>query len=91
MNRDESRRVLELARRLGCTPRDVLLAAARMVDAQESAPADVLAALRGHGVRAQSGSDAAANLLLTPPSAYALGHVEDALATLWGRLQQPVD
>ena len=90
MTLDEARRVVELARRIGCTPHDLLLAAARMVDAPAT-PAAVLAALRTHRQRPTTSADMAALLLLSAPSSYALGHVEDALASFWGPAPRPAD
>ena len=79
--------MVELARRLGCTPRELLLAAARMIDKPDATPADMLATLRQRSADGGHGA-AAANLLLTPASAYALGHVDDALASLWGHVRR---
>ena len=83
MNPAETRRLADLARRLGVPARSVLLAAASMAQRPDADPAAILAALRAGRFSTQDDAAGLA-LLLTPPSAYALGHVEDALTSLWG-------
>ena len=83
--------MVELARRIGCTPCALLLAAARMADVPDATPVAVIAALRERGQQSTPSADAAALLLLSAPSSYALGHVEDALASLWGPAPRAAD
>ncbi|HMM67250.1 MAG TPA: hypothetical protein PKC03_09935 [Dokdonella sp.] len=83
MNRDEVQRLLELARRLGSTPRRVLVEAARMVDDDAAGAAEKLQAMRLRGIHPGMQSDACASLLLTPVSGVARDAVDNALGTLW--------
>jgi hypothetical protein len=78
MNRDEVERFAAAARRLGCTPRELLVAAATSVDAQGLTPVDVLRALQASDPRVQ----ACADLLLTPPGSYATDELDHLLASL---------
>jgi hypothetical protein len=83
MNLDEARQLLELARRLGSTPRRVLLHAARGVDTDGTELTQHLNAIRRTGVRHGIQADECANLLLTPVSSYARDSLDAALSTLW--------
>lgn len=76
-------RIAALSTRLGCSPRAVLLAAARMADDVDLTPARILAELQQPGHSGDCAANGAADLLMIPASAYALGHVESALAQLW--------
>ena len=78
-------RIAALSTRLGCSPRALLIAAARMVDDVDLTTAQVLAMLQQPGHPGDRAADGAAELLMIPASAYALGHVEHALAQLWRR------
>lgn len=83
MTATDPRRLAALAHRLGVPPQAVLLAAASMAGKAQADPAAALAGLRAGALRSDA-TAASLALLRTPPAAYALGHVEDALATLWG-------
>jgi hypothetical protein len=83
MNPEEARQLLELARRLGSTPRRVLLHAARGADPDAASAAQILDEIRQTGLRHSIQADECANLLLTPISSYARDSLDAALSTLW--------
>ncbi len=83
MTRDEVQRLFDLARRLGSTPRRILVEAARMADGDAAGAAEKLQAMRRRGIRHGMQADACANLLLTPVSSIAHDAVDNALGTLW--------
>lgn len=83
MNVDEVQRMADLARRLGSTPRRMILGAARMVDLTMLTPQDALANLRRTGNTPFAPADECANLLLTPIASYARDGVGNALTALW--------
>lgn len=66
------------ARRLGCTPRELLVAVARSIDAPDLAAADALRDQQPSDPRVQ----ACADLLLTPPGSYATDELDHLLAPL---------
>lgn len=77
MTREEVARLAALADTWGCSPREVLVAAALGVDAPARKPGMPLRALPAEGV------DACARLLLTPPGSYATDELETLLASIW--------
>lgn len=76
-------RLIDLSARIGCTPRALVLAAARMTVHVDPSPSEIVDALRRQPALSDPAEVAAVNLLLTPASSYAVGHVEDILASIW--------
>ena len=73
----------DLARRLGSTPRRLLMTAAQAIDDDAAMPHAILRAVRGTGMRHCVQADECANLLLTPVSSYARDTLGTALSALW--------
>ena len=88
MNRDEVQALFTFARRLGTTPRDVLIRAARMCEGDEVDAAQQLQRLRQTGARFCPIADDCANLLLTPIASYAKDTLDSALDLLWQDARQ---
>ncbi len=76
-------RLIDLSARIGCSPRALVLAAARMTASDDIEAGEVVDALRRQPNLVDAADHAAVNLLLTPPSSFAVGHVEDILAACW--------
>lgn len=83
MSPADRQRLTDLSARIGCTTRALVLAAARMTTDAGRTPDEVLDELRRQPAPSTPADDAAVNLLLTPASSYAVGHVEDILAACW--------
>jgi hypothetical protein len=83
MNPLDTRNLLELAHRLGSTPRKVLIAAARMNDQPEASATACLDQLRMNGNHGSMLGEDCANLMLTPVDSYARDAFSTALSALW--------
>ena len=83
MNKDDVEDLAALARRLDCTSRRALLAAARMVEQEDADVHQRLQATRLAGAQHDELADECANLLLTSPNSYALIDLNSALRALW--------
>lgn len=76
-------RFVEAARGLGCTPRQLLVAAAASVDSPRADAAALLARLRDGDRELAARVEACANLLLVPIGRYSRDEVVNILAELW--------
>ena len=83
MTRVDVGNLFALARRLGTTPRNVLIRAARMSEHENTAADEALRQLRRSGIRYCPLVDGCANLLLTPIASYAHDSLDSALQLLW--------
>lgn len=83
MSTVDSDRLIDLSARIGCAPRALVLAAARMTTQHQRTPAEILDALRRQPALTAPAHEAIVSLLLTPASSYAVSHVEDMLAACW--------
>jgi hypothetical protein len=83
MTREEVQALLDLASRLGSTPRHVLVRAACMAGHDDPDASAQLRLLRRTGVRYCPLADDCANLLLTPVASYAQDNLGTALSLLW--------
>jgi hypothetical protein len=83
MNKDDVEDLAALSRRLGCTSRRALLAAARMVEQKDPDAHERLQATRRVGAQHDELADECANLLLSSPNSYALINLTSALRALW--------
>ncbi len=83
MTRVDAGHLFALSRRLGTTPRHVLIRAARMIEHENADASESLRQLRRSGVRYCPLVDACANLLLTPVASYAHDSLDSALQLLW--------
>lgn len=83
MNRDEFQQLVDLARRLDCSPRRILVEAARMADIDPLRAREKLRAIRRQGMRQGVQFDECANLLLAPVSSFARDDLGSALDALW--------
>ena len=83
MNRADVGNLFAYAGRLGTTPRQVLICAARMSEHENADAGEALCHLRLSGVRYCPLVDACANLLLTPVASYAHDSLDHALQQLW--------
>lgn len=83
MTRAEIERLAASARKIGCTPRELLVAAAASVDAQATDARSLLARLRAGDRELAARVEACANLLLVPIGSYSRDEVVNILADLW--------
>ena len=84
MTHEELAHLGKLAARLHCAPRELLVVAARAVDAGASGDVDaMLAMLQKRDPGAVDAQEACATLLLAPVSSYANDELDNLLATLW--------
>ncbi len=83
MNFEEVEELATFAKRLGTTPRNVLVRAARMSEGDEVDTAQHLQHLRQTGTRFCPIAEDCANLLLTPIASYAKDTLGSALDLLW--------
>ncbi len=88
MNREEVQELFAFAKRLGTTPRDILIGAARMSEGDEVDAPRHLQRLRQTGTRFCPIADDCANLLLTPIASYAKDTLGSALDLLWQDARQ---
>ncbi|HQV48460.1 MAG: hypothetical protein IPK54_12255 [Dokdonella sp.] len=72
-----------LARRLGTTPRGILLAAAGMAENPDHGARECLALTREHELLAPTACHDSAALLLTSPASFARDELASALQLLW--------
>ena len=82
MTREEVARLAALAGHLGCTPRELLVAAARGVDEPAGERRNLADRLRLQAGPAEA-VESCANLLLTPPGSYAMDELDTLLASIW--------
>ncbi|MBN8481073.1 MAG: hypothetical protein J0L88_05720 [Xanthomonadales bacterium] len=87
MTPTEIDRLAAAAKRLGGTPRELLVAAAASIDAQAD-PASLLARVRANDGKRATRVEACANLLLVPVASYARDEVVNLLAEIWPRRQE---
>ncbi|HNR91098.1 MAG TPA: hypothetical protein PKO41_01615 [Dokdonella sp.] len=83
MMREDAIRLVALAQRLGCTPCELLVAAARGVDTPDVAVPEHLAHVRALVEAGDPRVQACANLLLTSPGSYATDELDNLLASIW--------
>lgn len=83
MTREEVIRLVALADRLGCTPRELLVAAARSIDEPDVALSEHLAQLRVLANARDHRVQACADLLLTAPGSYATDELDNLLRSIW--------
>ena len=83
MNREEVRRLRNLAHRLGSAPRRLLIAAAQAIDDGNDTPQAILRSIRCSARQPSVQAYDCANLLLTPVSSYARDTLGTALGALW--------
>ncbi|WP_440224066.1 hypothetical protein ACQQ2N_02345 [Dokdonella sp. MW10] len=83
MTRDDVLRLVQLAHRLGTTPRRILAAAARRVDDEHVDVGLAMRAPPGAPATARTATDTCADLLLTPVGNYSRVDVESAIQVLW--------
>jgi len=91
MNSNDAMHLFALARRLGSSPRRVLVAAACAVDHPDATAMQTLAALRRAGGTPLPAAEECANLLLTPVGSFARDSVANAFAALWPTPPSPRD
>lgn len=83
MNRQEARKLFELADRLGTTPRRLLVAAASMAGHADSDAEAVLRGIRSGELPGNDRAEACTNTLLTPTDSLARDSIDAALFALW--------
>lgn len=83
MNPREARALVNLADRLGSTPGQVLIAAARMTESAEPDVVDSLSQIRADGIHRNVPADQCVRLMLTPVDSYARDSLDSALVALW--------
>jgi hypothetical protein len=83
MTREEVQNLLDLASRLGSTPRHVLVRAACMAGDENADASAHLQRLRQIGGRHSPQANDCANLLLTPVASFAKDKLGTALGLLW--------
>lgn len=83
MNRQETRKLLDLAQRLGTTPGRLLVTAANMSERPDPDAQDCLHRIRMNGIRASHRAEDCARLMLTPVDSYARDSLSQALVALW--------
>jgi hypothetical protein len=88
MNYQETQDLLDLSRRLGSTPRRLLIAAARMTDQLEPDSASCLQRIRSAGIQRNVLADQCARQMLTPVDSYARDSLDSALLALWQGCRQ---
>lgn len=82
MTREEVARLVAIAGRLGCSPRELLVVAARGIDAPRPQGAALIEQLHTQAGAADRVA-ACANLLLTSPGSYATDELDTLLASIW--------
>lgn len=83
MNHQEAQVLQDLSRRLGSSPRRLLIAAARMTDQVKPDGASCLQRIRSAGIRRNVLADQCARQMLTPVDSYARDSLVTALLALW--------
>jgi hypothetical protein len=83
MTREEVQNLLDLARRLGSTPRQLLVRAACMACVEDADANAGLRRLRETGLQHRPLANDCADLLLTPVASFAKENLGPALDQLW--------
>ena len=83
MNQQETRKLLDLALRLGATPKRVLVEAAMMSERATPDAQQSLHRIRVSGIRTSPNQEVCARLMLTPVDSFARDSMGKALHALW--------
>ncbi|MGB0132783.1 hypothetical protein [Dokdonella sp.] len=83
MNLQDAQTLHDFSRRLGSTPRRLLIAAARMTDQSDPDVAGSLRRIRASGIQRNLLADQCARQLLTPVDSYARDSLGTAILALW--------
>lgn len=83
MSHQETRNLVDLAHRLGSSPRRILIAAARLTEQAEPDVPGCLRRIRRNGIHRNDRVEDCARLMLTPIDSYARDSLDTALFALW--------